>query len=269
MTDGWMRLGKLLGALVVFGVNQIETETGYLIAFGLQWAFSIAPYPMAFMLPESPAYLVRVDKLEAARASIVQLFAPKNDVDEVLQILQVSIEEEKQTTEEISYTQCFKGSNRRRSFIVIFANLLPPLFGLPLLTSSSYFLQQVGMSSTYSLMILIVGIIVGSIANLCSTRTLTHIGRRPPTISTLLLAATLWVTMGIIGCVDLHGTTPWFTAAFCVLIIIVCGMGVWPASYAIMSEASALRLRAPSQAIGGIAIYLSAIFYKLCTALLV
>ncbi|KAF2451167.1 MFS general substrate transporter [Karstenula rhodostoma CBS 690.94] len=253
-------LGQLLGALVVFGVNQINDKTGYLIAFGVQWVFSIAPFAMAFMLPESPAYLVREKKIDAARASLVRLYAPKNNIDELLQNLTRSIEEEHRITEDITYAQCFKGTNRRRSLIVIFANLLPPLFGLPLLTSSSYFLQQVGMSSTYSLMMLIIGIVVGTIANLGSTWTLSHIGRRRLIISTLLLAGGVWGAMGIIGCVPSQGYTPWLTAALLMLVIIVCGLGVWPTSYAIMSEVSALRLRAPSQAIGGIAAYISSIF---------
>jgi SP family general alpha glucoside:H+ symporter-like MFS transporter len=254
------RLGQLLGALVVFGVNHIENETGYLIAFGVQWASSIAPFAMAFVLPENPAYLVREKKMDAARASLVRLFAPKNNADQLLGNLQKSIEEEQHTADSITYTQCFKGTNRRRSLIVIFANLLPPLFGLPLLSSVSYFLQQVGMSSTYSLMMLIVDIVVGTIANLVSTWTLSHLGRRRLAISTLLLAAVIWCAMGIIGCIPSHDYTPWLTAAFLMLVIAVCGVGVWPASYAIMSEVSALRLRAPSQAAGGIAAYVSFIF---------
>ncbi|KAL1598052.1 hypothetical protein SLS60_008540 [Paraconiothyrium brasiliense] len=255
-----LALGQLLGALVIFGVNQIKNETGYLIAFGVQWAFSIAPFGMAFLLPESPAYLVRENKMDAARTSLAQLFAPKNNVEELLEKLREAIAEEERAAGSVTYRKCFQGTNRRRSLIVIFANLLPPLFGLPLLTSSSYFLQQVGMSSTYSLMMLIVGIVVGTIANLGSTWTLSHVGRRRLTISTLLFAAAIWTAMGVIGCLPVRGFTQWLTAAFLMLIIMVCGLGVWPASYAIMSEASALRLRAPSQAIGGISAYVSAIF---------
>ncbi|KAJ4301801.1 hypothetical protein N0V90_003895 [Kalmusia sp. IMI 367209] len=253
-------LGQLLGALVIFGVNHIKNETGYLIAFGVQWAFSIAPFGMAFILPESPAYLVRKKKMDAAHESLSRLFGPKNDVDTILRKLRISIEEEERVASSITYTQCFRGTNRRRSFIIIFANFLPPLFGLPLVSSASYFLQQIGMSSTYSLLMLIIGIIVGTIANLGSTWTLSHLSRRHLTIYTLLAAAAIWAAMGIAGCFPSHSLTPWLTTAFLMLIITVCGLGVWPTSYAIMSEASALRLRAPSQAIGGIAAYIAAIF---------
>lgn len=253
-------LGQFLGSVVVFGVNSLENETGYLIAFGVQWIFSICPFIMAFLLPESPAYLVRKKKMDAAHHSLTRLFAPKNDPDALLEKLRISIEEEERIAAHVTYAQCFKGTNRRRSLIIIFANLLPPLFGLPFLTSASYFLQQVGMSSKYSLLLLIVGIVIGFFANLASTWTLSHIRRRRLAIVTLLLAAAVWGGMGIAGCFQNDSITPWVAGGFMMVVIFVCGMGVWPVSYAVMSEASALRLRAKSQAIGGISAYVAAIF---------
>jgi len=253
-------LGQLLGALIIFGINSIKDERSYIIAFSMQWAVSIFPFAMVFILPESPAYLVRKRNMDAARASLTRLFAPDNDIEELLERLRASIEEEERLAEGISYVQCFKGTNRRRSLIIIFANLLPPLFGLPLLTSASYFLQQIGMSSKNSLLALIVGIVIGFLGNMGSTWTLSHINRRPLTIWTTCIAALLWGAIGIAGCFPSESITPWVTTACLMLTIFVCGLGVWPASYAITSETSALLLRAPSQAIGGISAYLAAIF---------
>ncbi|KAF2240968.1 MFS general substrate transporter [Trematosphaeria pertusa] len=252
--------GQLLGAVVVFAVNDVPTAMGYEIAFGVQWAFSAIPLVMSFVLPESPAYLVRKKDMEAARKSLQRLLAPKNDPDVALERLRLSIEAEERIASDIGYSQCFKGSNRRRTLIVIFANLLPPLFGLPLLTSASYFLQQVGMSSKYSLMLLIVGIVIGMFANFGSTWTLSHLNRRRLTINTCIVASLLWAAMGIAGCFQNDSITPWISGGIMMAVILVCGLGVWPTSYAIMSEASALRLRAKSQAIGGISAYVASIF---------
>lgn len=253
-------LGQFLGAVIVFALNGLTDEKGYLIAFSIQWVFSICPFAMAMLLPESPAHLVRKKQMEEARKSLTSMFAPKNDADAMLKKIQISIEEEERVAEHVTYAECFKGTNRRRSLIIIFANLLPPLFGLPLLTSASYFLQQVGMKSSYSLILLIVGIVIGFIANMGSTWTLTHLNRRRLTINTLLIAALIWGGMGIAGAVKNDSTVAWITGGFMMLIIFVCGLGAWPTSYAIMSETSALRLRAKSQAIGGIAAYIASIF---------
>ncbi|CAI6342300.1 unnamed protein product [Periconia digitata] len=259
-------VGQLLGALAVFAVNGVETDMGYLITLGLQWFFCIAPFIMASTLPEPPVYLVRKQRLDDATHSIHRLFAPKNDCDKILSQLQTSEQEEASKAYSDgapTYAECFRGANRRRTAIVIFANFLPPLFGLTLLSSASYFLQQVGMSSMYSLVFLIVGIIIGFLGNAGSTWTLSHLPRRRLTIATLLVAAVLWGGMGITGlfpAAEKSGIAAWLTAAFMMLIIFVCGLGCWSASYSIMSEVSSLRLRATSQAIGGVAAYIAAIF---------
>ncbi|KAF1955840.1 putative sugar transporter [Byssothecium circinans] len=253
-------IGQFIAAVVVFGLNSVTTDMGYLIALGIQWAFSIAPFAVAFLLPESPAYLVRKKKMEEAKHNIERLFAPKNDTDAILEKLRISIEEEEKMTQGISYATCFKGHNLRRTWIVIFANLLPPLFGLPLLSSASYFLQQCGMKNSYSLLFLIVGIVVGFLGNIGSTWTLSHLPRRRLTILTLLIPALLWSAVGISGIFTAYQTTQWLIAALLMLVIFTTGMGVWSTSYAIMSEVSSLRLRAKSQAIGGISAYLASIF---------
>ncbi|PVH97325.1 MFS general substrate transporter [Periconia macrospinosa] len=260
-------VGQLIGALAVFGVNGIETDFGYLLVLGLQWVFCIAPFLLAFILPESPAYLVRQDRLGEARQSIDRLFAPKNDSEKVLADVVAAEQEERSkhmNAGAITYAECFRGTNLPRTGVVIFANFLPPLFGLPLLTSASYFLQQLGMTSRFSLIFLIIGIIVGFAGNLGSTWTLSHLSRRWLTIYSLLGTAALWAAMGVTGVIPSaaapEGISKWLAAAFMMLIIFVCGLGCWSSSYTIMSEVSSLRLRAASQSIGGISAYLAAIF---------
>ncbi|KAF2107392.1 general substrate transporter [Lophiotrema nucula] len=251
-------LGQLIGAIVIFVVEDIETDRGYLIAMGTMWILCIAPFVLAFAMPESPPYLIRKKNYPAALKSLTRLFAPKNDPQDALDRLRASIEHEEKVAEHVTYMDCFTAANRRRTLIIIISNFLPPLFGLPLLSSSSYFLQQVGMDSSSSLLFLIVGIVLGLLANAASMWTLSHISRRKLTISTLLVAAGLWLAMAVSGFFR-TSVTPWVTGALLCLIIIVCGVGVWPVSYAINCETSALRLRAKSNAIGGLAAYISAI----------
>jgi SP family general alpha glucoside:H+ symporter-like MFS transporter len=253
-------LGQFLGAVAVFGCNSIVDEKGYMIALGLQWFFSVVPFTVAFLIPESPAWLVRKNRMDEARVSLQDLFAPLNNPDTILEKIRISIEEEDKISKSTTYAQCFRGTNLRRTLIVIWANFLPPMFGLPLLTSASYFLQQISMKSRYSLLFLIVGIICGFIANLGSTWTLTHLNRRRLTNNTLLAVAVVWLAMGISGCFDNDHIIRWITAFMFMLIISIAGVGVWPTSYAIMSEVSALTLRAKSQSIGGISAYIVSIF---------
>ncbi|KAF2013452.1 general substrate transporter [Aaosphaeria arxii CBS 175.79] len=231
---------------------------GYLVALGSQWILAVPPFVLSFVLPESPAYLVRKGNISAATKSLTRLFGPKNDPEKLLHKLQTSIEDEEKNASKISYAECFNSHNRRRTWIVIYANQLPNFFGLPLLSSVSYFLQQVGMKPSHSVIFLIGGIVLGLLSNAASTWTLSNIGRRKLTITTLLIAGGIWLAMGMIG-IKRSAITPWLTAACSTLVVVTCGLGAWPASYTIMSESSSLRLRAKSQAIGGISNYISTV----------
>ena len=151
------------------------------------------------------------------------------------------------------------------------------------------------MDSSKSILCLIIGIVCGFLSNVASSWTLAHAGRRKLTISTLCGAAVLWGAIGIGGIKQNDNITPVVTAVFGTLTVICCGLGCWPGSYVMyvslssfsclplpfpsrpsqphmtthpltqltshsMSEASALRLRAKSQAIGGITAYIVGIF---------
>ncbi|KAI8312786.1 MFS transporter fmqE [Colletotrichum sp. SAR11_240] len=112
--------------------------------------------------------------------------------------------------------------------------------------------STIGMASGTSLMILIGGIVAGTFANLAGMWVLSRVGRRKITLVSLIVANILWVGVSISG--FWRGpVVAYFTAGGCIAIIVVCGMGVWPAGYAIMGETSSLRLRAKTQGLGGVA----------------
>lgn len=99
-----------------------------------------------------------------------------------------------------NYQECFRGTNLRRTLIVIFGNTLEELFGLALLGNVSYFLQLIGLSHSASFMILILGVLLGLFANIGSFWTLLKFGRRVLILVTLSIVAVFWGTMGVAGC---------------------------------------------------------------------
>ena len=190
-------LGQLLGAVAVFASLGYAGHISFLVPFASQWSFSVVTVVLSWILPESPVWLLRRGLLEKAAQCQRRL---RDDADEVIEELQEALRHEsEEDSERLSYLDCFRGVNRRRTLIVIFANLLPQLFGLKLLSLVSYFIQVVGMEANLSLIMLIVGIIAGVIANIASLWTLKSFGRRPLCISTLVIAAVFWASMGISG----------------------------------------------------------------------
>ncbi|KAL4918327.1 general substrate transporter [Aspergillus aurantiobrunneus] len=244
-------LGQLIGSIVVYVSLDRPGSDGYKTCFISEWAFSFFPLVVSILMPESPVYLIRMNRLDAARKCQQRLASSSEDADATIQQARLSIELENQTARGTvpRYLDCFKGTNRRRTTIVLFASLLPQLFGLTLLAKGSYFIQVVGMNAHNSLVFLQAGIGLGLLANIGSMITLAKFGRRPLTLFGLAVCIFLWTGMGIAGCFS-GIVTVWYTQATLMLIITVTGLTTWPASYAFGAEASSLHLRAKSQGLG-------------------
>jgi len=243
--------GQLIGAVVIFVVSEDPEPRSYLIALGSQWAVAIPPFIMAFLMPESPAFLLLQNKKSSALTSFQRLLGPKNDAVAAVEKMQHTIEEEARNAMKVTYWDCFRAANRRRTFIVMFAGCIEFLFGLSLLSSVSYFLQQMDMDSSKSILFLIGGIIVGTIANLGSSWTINHFGRRQLIVTSYLITAGLWGVMGFAG-IKQFPWTAWFAGGLCTGIVVVCGLGCWPASYAVLGETSSLRLRSKTMSLGSL-----------------
>lgn len=196
----FMMLGQIVGAGVVFSASDITSAKSYLVSFASQWPFSAVPFVMSLFLPESPPYLARKEKFEAARQSQRRLHTKKVNLDEMMEQIETSIQLERELAHEVTYRNCFSKSNRRRSLIVAFATSIPALFGLPLMANASYFMQVVGMGASNSLIFLILGIGLGLIANGVGIWAASRVGRRPLTLTSLAITVVLWIGMGIAGC---------------------------------------------------------------------
>lgn len=256
-------LGQLTGALVIY--SALGADNGYAIAFGSQWPFSFVPIIVAFFIPDSPTWLVRKRRLDKAYAAQARLDPPGTNTKAVVDKLLADIEHEEQSAK-VTFAECFHKRNFRRTFIVMFANSLPAVFGLPLLAKSSYFLQLINMKANTSIIFLILGIVLGLIANCISVWLMARVGRRPLVLVSLLISAALWLSMGIANCFKTTPAVTWYachsklrfsadcfarwTAVSMMLTIVVAGVGVWPASFAIAAETSSLQLRARTQGLG-------------------
>lgn len=99
-----------------------------------------------------------------------------------------------------TYLECFRGTNLKRTAIIVFANTIPELFGLTLIGHASYFLQILGLTHGMSFIFLVLGVILGLFANIGSWWTLLRFGRRYLTLLTLSIVTVIWTIFGITGC---------------------------------------------------------------------
>jgi len=238
-------LGQLLGALVILAC--LKHPTGYTTAFATQWVFAAIPLLMAFIVPESPAYLIRHGDDAAAYTAQRRLDGPNLNTELTISRLRAHIEHERRLAQP-TYRDSFRRGNLRRTLIVIFASLVPQLFGLTLLGKASYFIQIVGMDANLSVVILILGIVCGLIGNVASMPVLARFGRRPLLLVGLASATILWGSMGIAG-IWSGPVVVWWAAAMMILVTVTCGLSAWPASHVVCAETSALHLRGKAQGI--------------------
>ncbi|KAL2827519.1 MFS general substrate transporter [Aspergillus cavernicola] len=257
---GFMLLGQLGGSVVVYLElgEEGKGKGGYKKCFLSQWAFSVIPLIVAVFVPESPAYILRRGRRRGCRDDDEawkcqrRLVSSDGDADALLHQIRLSIEHETTTTTTTEAT-CFARPNRLRTTIVLFANLLPTLFGLTLLAKGSYFMQVVGMSAHTSLVFLQVGIALGLLANIGGVAMVARFGRVVLTIWGLVVGGLLWMGMGVVSSVSSSregGVVIWYTQTSILLLTITTGLTVWPASYVISGEASSLHLRAKTQGLG-------------------
>ncbi|OAA40948.1 General substrate transporter [Metarhizium rileyi] len=254
-------LGQLIGAAVIFGC--MDMPNGYTICFASQWPFSFLPMVVTYFIPESPTYLVRKSRMAQALKSQEHLEAKDGDARITIDIVRRNIEHEQMLTK-ATYIDCFKRANLRRTLIVMFSGALPQVFGLAVLAKASYFAQVVGMSANISVVLLIVGIVCGLLANTVSIWVLHHVGRRRLVLLGLFGVAFLWLTMGISGIWDKQPTII-YTSVSMISTIVVAGLSVWPASYAVGAETSSLQLRGKTQGLGWLTAGASASIFGFCT----
>ncbi|KIW85315.1 hypothetical protein Z517_00705 [Fonsecaea pedrosoi CBS 271.37] len=245
-------LGQLIGAVVVYTSLNYPDDRPYTTPMIAQWPFSAVPLILALLLPESPTYLLRKRKYDKAVQAQRRLDSSRTDtqknIDNLVYLLQKE-EEQAKRQDRATYAECFRGTNRRRTLIVIFANTLPQFFGLSLLADASYFIQVVGMSADNALLFLQLGVGLGLLANIVSMWVITKVGRRVLGMTTLVGSTILWLGMGIAGCFD-GVVVIWYTAVTMMVVIVVVGVGIWPVSFVVSAETSSLRLRAKTQGLG-------------------
>lgn len=203
-------LGQLTGALVIYG--SLNRAKGYSVAFGSQWPFSFVPIVVAFLIPESPTWFVRKRMMDNAYKAQARLDPPDANTKAIVDKILVEIEHE-EASSNATFLECFHKRNFRRTFIIIWANALTAVFGLQLLAKASYFLQLINMKPGTSIIFLILGIVLGLIANVASIWVMSRVGRRPLVIVTLLLASLLWASMGIANCFKIVPAVTWYVAS--------------------------------------------------------
>lgn len=120
--------GLFIGSGVLRGTLTIPSDWSWRLPYTLQWAWVIPLFTVGVFAPESPWYLVRVGKIDAAKRSIQRTCRKgtyqDHELDAQIALMQHTYELEAQEKSTQSVFNCFKGTNLRRVEIVGQARLV-------------------------------------------------------------------------------------------------------------------------------------------------
>lgn len=147
-------IGQLIGVGVIKAMLPRTDQWAYRIPYGLQWMWPVPLFIGIALAPESPWWLVRKNKLEQAKRSLLRLTttsaADEFDADETISMMVHTNALENEITKGASYLDCFKGSDLRRTEIIAMVWAIQNLAGNSFSNYSTYFLQQAGLSTDAS-----------------------------------------------------------------------------------------------------------------------
>ncbi|KAM5369995.1 hypothetical protein ACJZ2D_008678 [Fusarium nematophilum] len=215
-------IGHLIGSGILRGSLQIEGQWAYRVPFAIQWFWPTVLIPLLFFAPESPWWLVRQGRLEAAKQVLERLASVGDanlDLDKNVALMVVTTEHERTVNAETSYLACFKGVDMRRTLIVIGIYCAQTLSGNPLRGYATYFMKQAGFPSDQAFNLTIINYSLALIGGFVSVST-PHVRGSAPNMP---LTLSQWSLLPLFGRRTIY---VWSLVMMLILMVLIGAVGV-------------------------------------------
>ena len=163
------------------GLLSRTDEWGYRIPFAIQWVWPIPIIIGVFLAPEIPWWLVRKGRIQDARRAMERLTSSKDsdfDSQKTVHMMMHTTELEREVQAGTSYWDCFKGIDLRRTEIVCIVLAVQNLCGAGLMSYSTYFYEQAGLSTIGAFDLSLAQYAIGMIGTMFSWVLMSYFGRR-------------------------------------------------------------------------------------------
>ncbi|WAO94388.1 Maltose permease [Fusarium falciforme] len=245
-----LNLGLLLAISVTFSRVSIMNDSAFRVVFAVAWCFpGLLALGLPFM-PESPYWLTSKNRHEEARRALERLSPAGQEIEPQLVQIQHSIETERRlAAEKTSYLELFRGTNLRRSRILLICMYMPQVAGAVLSSNAPYFLSQTGMDNNLIVKILQVAVSLGVVSAVLNVVAMTKFSHRTLMFSGVGVCLAFYLAMGIAGTMARTSTTLTVIGVAVAFPSISYGPTVG-ASMAVAGEVSSIKLRSKSLAVG-------------------
>lgn len=239
-------IGQFAAAAVNRGSVTRTDEWAYRIPFGVQWVWPLPILAGLFFVPESPWWHIRRNDREAAKQSLLRLTSAKDtgfDVDEALAMIEHTNSMEKEVQAGTAFRDCFRGTDLRRTEIVVGIWLVQTLGGQNIMGYFAYFLVQAGMDASNSFSLSMAQYALGIVGTAGSWFLMGKFGRRPIHFFGLCGQFVLLVIVGSLSFADTNESV-WAIGALLIIFTFVYDSTVGPVTYSLVAELSSTRLKA-------------------------
>jgi SP family general alpha glucoside:H+ symporter-like MFS transporter len=263
MLQMFWAIGAIIVQAVCYVYESKDDPIAYRIPIALQWMF---PTPLAILMylaPESPWWLVRKGRLEEAAKAVARLgrktVVSDASANETVAMMRRTIELEK-NVKEPNYIELFRGVDLYRTLIVCCVYASQNLTGNLIANQAVFFFKQAGMTDRMAFALGLITSALQTIMVMLSWILTTYLGRRHIYVGGQAVAVAFLIALGIAGSIPSTEATKTAIsnaqASLGLLISILFTLGPAPASWVIIGETSAIRLRPLTTGVGRATYYL-------------
>ncbi|TVY75369.1 MFS transporter fmqE [Fusarium oxysporum f. sp. cubense] len=257
MTNFIQFCGTLLFTGIMYKLGPRNDADSYIVPFACQWIIPAIVLPTVWLCPESPVWLVRAGRRDAAVKSLDRLHGDSKDIDKkaILAVIEQTIQHEqdyRSETSSVSYASCFQKPDRQRTLISMFIYGCQYLSGIIfVLGYQSYYYQLAGFGAQMSFLLSMLNNCSMFVANILSWPLLTVVGRRPLIVWGQFICA---ITLFIVGGASLPGSrsTNLVTIAFMFVWGFVYQITLGTVAWTVVAEIPTWRLRSRTQGLSNI-----------------
>ncbi|KAF6809570.1 Maltose permease MAL31-like protein 2 [Colletotrichum sojae] len=243
-------LGPLVVAVIINETGTFNNRWAYRAVFCGQYGFAAIAAALVWFMPESPWYLAMKEKDEQALRSLAKLGHAGEEGRVRLAVIHQTLEQVKSETAGVSYIDCFRKTNLRRTIISISPLCIQSLSGITFAAGySTYYMQLAGYSTEDSFKLQIVQQVISLIGNVMSWYLVDRMGRRSLTVNGLAILTMILLVTGGLALPEKVATNKGTVA----LILLYCwwyNVTIGATAYTILAEVSTSRLRIKTIAIG-------------------